>query len=272
MDGNIKELEHKIERAIRLIRAVNRVSSVIIAYSGGKDSDILRFLCKMANVPYTLIYNSTTIDPPFTISRNISLGAKIVRPRYSFFDLIRRHGLPNIQRRFCCSKLKEGYISPRLLLGVRASESNKRKARYVEPTGCRIYSKEKHCDQIFPIFDWSLEDVRTFLIQNDIKLHPIYYNNGVLDVTKRLGCIGCPLQGDRGRADFLQYPKMLRQWCRAYADYVSYHKAINGVYEDMVYHIFYSNHGEQKYEQNFNGLFTPPNAKELLEDFFHVLL
>lgn len=266
------DLEHKVERAIRLIRAVNHVSPVIIAYSGGKDSDVLRFLCKMAGVPFTLVYNSTTIDPEYTISRNISLGATIIRPRYSFFELIRRHGLPNIQRRFCCSKLKEGYIAPRLLLGVRASESVKRSIRYVEPTGCRIYTKEKHCDQIYPIFDWSLEDIKTFIVQNDIKLHPLYYNNGVLDVTKRLGCIGCPLQGDRGCGDFLRYPKMLRQWCRAYAYYVSNHKAINGVYEDIVYHIFYSNHGEQKYEQNFNGLFSPPNAKELLEDYFHVLL
>lgn len=268
----MNDLDHKVDRSIRLIRAVNRVSPVIIAYSGGKDSDVVRILCKLAGVPFTLVYNSTTIDPPYTISRNISLGARIVRPRYSFFELIRRKGLPNLRRRFCCSELKEGYIAPRLLLGVRASESVARSVRYVEPTGCRIYSKEKHCDQIYPIFDWSLEDIEEFVIQNDIQLHPLYYNDGVLDVTNRLGCIGCPLQGDRGRADFLRYPKILRQWCRAYADYVSNHKAVNGIYEDIVYHIFYSNHGTNKYEQNFNGLFTPPNAKELLEDYFHVLL
>lgn len=266
------ELEHKVERAIKLIRAVNRVSDVIVAYSGGKDSDVIRFLCKMAGVNYTLVYNSTTIDPEYTISRNISLGATIIRPRLSFFELIKRKGLPNIQRRFCCSTLKEGFIAPRLLLGVRSAESVKRSLRYVEPTACRIYSSNKHCDQIFPIFDWTLEEIKTFIINNNIQLHPLYYDNGILDITKRLGCIGCPLQGDRGKADFLQYPKMLRLWCRAYSEYVRTHKAINGVYEDMVYHLFYSNHGTIKYEQNFNGIFPAPNAKELLEDYFHVLL
>lgn len=266
------ELEHKVERAIKIIRAVNRCSDVIVAYSGGKDSDVIRLLCKEARVPYTLVYNSTTIDPPFTLSRNLNLGAKIVRPRFSFLQLIERKGLPNLQRRFCCQELKEKFIAPRLLLGVRSSESVKRKLRYKEPTACRIYSTKLHCDQILPIVDWTNEDIKLFVEASKEKMHPLYYVNGKFDVNKRLGCIGCPLQGDRGKADFLQFPKMLRLWCKAYSRYVATHKAINGVYEDIVYHIFYSNHGTNKYEQCFNGLFSAPNAKQLLEDYFHIEL
>lgn len=266
------ELEHKVERAIKLIRAVNRVSDVIVAYSGGKDSDILRTLCQMAGVKYTLVYNSTTIDPPYTIARNLSLGAHIIRPKTNFFDLIKKKGLPDRDRRFCCERLKEGYIAPRLLLGVRAAESTKRAQRYVEPTACRIYSKRKHTDQILPIFDWTLKDVQDFILLNNVQLHPLYYNDGILDVTKRLGCVGCPLQSDNGKQDFIDYPLLLRQWCRAYEFYVSRHKAVEGVYEDIVYHIFYAYKGTTKYNQNFHGLFQAPNAKELLEDYFHVKL
>lgn len=266
------ELEHKVERAIRIIRSVNKISDVIIAYSGGKDSDVLRILCKEAKVPYTLVYNNTTIDPPFTLSRNILLGAYIIRPKLSFLQLIERKGLPSLRRRFCCEELKEKYIAPRLLLGIRANESVKRTQRYTEPTACRIYTKQKRTDQILPILDWTNDDVLEFLSTSNEKVHPLYYVNGQLDVTKRLGCIGCPLQGDRGLHDFLRYPKMLRQWCHAYAKYVETHQAIEGIYEDVVYHIFYSNHKSEKYNQTFHGIFTPPNAKLLLEDYFGIEL
>lgn len=266
------DLEHKVKRAVRIIRSVNRVSDVIIAYSGGKDSDVIRILCKEAKVPYTLVYNNTTIDPPFTLSRNISLGAQIIQPKYTFLQLIERKGIPSLSRRFCCQELKEKYIAPRLLLGIRANESAKRTQRYTEPTACRIYTKNKRTDQILPILDWTEDDIFQFLSSSNETVHPLYYVNGQLDVTKRLGCIGCPLQGDRGLHDFLRYPKMLRQWCRAYTKYVEKHKAVEGIYEDIVYHIFYSNHGEKKYQQAFHGLFAPPNAKQLLEDYFHIEL
>lgn len=265
-------LEKKVSQSVRLIRSVYKAGNVIVAYSGGKDSDVMRHLCIEAKVPFTMVYNSTTIDPPYTISRNLSLGVKIQRPKYTFLELVARKGLPSLTRRWCCELLKEQYIAPRLLLGVRQAESIKRKSRYIEPTSCRVFRGKKKCDQIYPLLTWSDDDISNYIINDSIKCHPLYYDDGIFNVNKRLGCIGCPLLGDRGRSDFIKYPKMLRQWARAYSKYVSSHKAIEGIYEDLVWHLFYSNHGNDKFQQSFHGLFQPPSAKGLLEDYFHIKL
>lgn len=266
----MKDLFDKIEQSIKLIRSVKRAGDVVVAYSGGKDSDVMRRLCELAQVPFTLVYNSTTIDPPGTLARNIRMGAVIQRPSVPFLQLLKRKGLPSLNRRWCCQVLKEQYIAPRLLLGVRASESVKRKQRYIEPTACRVFTKVKHCDQIYPILNWTNSDVEQFINDFNVEVHPLYYVNGKFDVNQRLGCIGCPLLGDRGKRDFLQYPKMLRQWVKCYTQYVSTHKAIEGVYEDILWHIFYSNHKSKQYNQSFHGIFEAPNAKQILEDYFKV--
>lgn len=260
----------RIDQSIRLIRAYNQWKPLLLAYSGGKDSDTIRYLCKMAHVPITMVHNSTTIDYPGTLSYVLNAGATIQRPTLSFFQLVRKKGLPSMFRRFCCHKLKEMYIGSPLLLGIRSDESVKRNKRYTEPSACRIFTTTKHCEQVLPLLMWTNDDICRFVKDNDLIYHPHYYVDGVFDVTRRVGCIGCPLQGDRGVADYLVYPKMLRQLIRAYAEYVKNHKAINGVYEDVTWQLFYSNHHDRQYQQTYNGLFQAPSAQEFLENYFHV--
>lgn len=58
-------MENKIQQAIRLIQSAAKRHGVLeVAYSGGKDSDVILELVKMADVPYRAIYKNTTIDPP----------------------------------------------------------------------------------------------------------------------------------------------------------------------------------------------------------------
>lgn len=264
--------ETKANKAIKMLQSYDKLYNLSLAYSGGKDSDVCLKLCKMAHINVSVVHNVTTIDPPGTIKHCMENGAIIVRPELSFFQLIEKKGLPAMQRRFCCQYLKEKYIADHLILGVRASESVKRAERYKEPTACRVYSKKKSTEQILPIVNFTDADIFHFIEDNNIKLAPHYYDNGKLCTDRRLGCIGCPLKGDRGKADFLMYPRFLRLWVKAYSKYVETHKAVEGVYEDMVYHIFYSNHGEVKYQQNFHGIFPAPDAKEILERFFNIEL
>lgn len=266
----MNDLDKKIDKSIRLLRAYGCRHELTIAYSGGKDSDVLLHLAKMAGVQFTVVHNVTTIDPPGTISHCVKAGAIINRPKMTFFDLIAKKGLPSMFRRFCCSYLKEQYVGKYVALGIRRCESVKRAARYDEPTACRVYPGGKESEQVFPILEWTDEDVAQFVSDEHLQCHPLYYVDGHFDVTQRLGCLGCPLQSDRGRGDFLKYPKLLRQYVKAYQRYVSTHKAVNGVYEDIVFQLFYSNHGERKFEQTFHGLFAPPNAKEMLQDYFHI--
>lgn len=264
-------IDKKVANSVRLLQSYAKRHKLILAYSGGKDSDVCRRLCQIADIEVELVYNNTTIDPPGTISRNLRLGARIQRPEYSFYELVAKKGLPSMFRRFCCEKLKEQFIAPYLIIGVRASESVRRAARYTEPTACRVYSKKLVTETIMPLYNWTQEDLAQFIEQERLSLHPHYYDeNGELHLERRLGCIGCPLQGDRGKADYLRYPKHFRLLCSSYAKYVESHKAVVDVYADILYHLFYSNHGTEKFNQAFNGLFAPPDAKKILEDYFHI--
>lgn len=266
---DIQKTEKRIDQAIRLLQAYNRFTNLTLAYSGGKDSDVVLQLCRIAHVPVDIVHNCTTIDPPGTLSYCQSRGAIINRPKQTFFQLIDKKGLPSMFRRFCCKELKEQYIAKHLVLGIRADESNKRKKRYKMPSSCFVYSSKLTTEQVLPIVFWNLVDELYFIEQEMLRLNPYYYQDGYLNLNRRVGCIGCPLQSDRGRADFIQYPKFLRQWCHHYANYVSTHKAIEGVYEDIVWHIFYSNHGDEKYKQTYHGLFPAQSAKDFLQEYFN---
>ena len=66
------ELQKKVDRAVKLIQAAGKVAEqhghpLEICYSGGKDSDVILELAKMAGIKYRAIYKNTTIDPPGTI-------------------------------------------------------------------------------------------------------------------------------------------------------------------------------------------------------------
>ena len=58
------ELHDKIQHAVKLIRTFAKGKVVEVCYSGGKDSDVILELAKMAGVKYRAIYKNTTIDPP----------------------------------------------------------------------------------------------------------------------------------------------------------------------------------------------------------------
>lgn len=57
-------LEEKIKRAVKLLRSFGKDKVVEVSYSGGKDSDVILELVKMAGIDYRAIYKNTTIDPP----------------------------------------------------------------------------------------------------------------------------------------------------------------------------------------------------------------
>lgn len=269
----MESIEKKINQSLQLIRAYSKQHNLALAYSGGKDSDICLRLCKLAHVEVEIVYNNTTIDPPQTISRNIKQGAFINRPELSFYQLVAQKGIPNRIRRFCCQYLKERYISSYVIVGVRKAESVKRLIRYKEPTSCYIYRKNLVSELIYPILNWTQADIKDFILMENLQLHPNYYDsNGQLCIERRLGCIGCPLTGDRGKADFLKYPKALRQLVRNALIFEKNHNSNRNVYYELVKHLFYSNHGQYKYHCHYCGLFEKPDSKALLESYFHVNL
>lgn len=215
------ELKKKIDLAIRLLKAAEKKAAdvgqpVEICYSGGKDSEVILELAKMAGINYRAIYKNTTIDPPGTISHVLSKGVEMVRPKITFVELMKKKGWPLRQVRFCCSELKEYKILDYAVVGIRREESRKRAERYQEPEICRVYNAREKTRQYLPILDWTLQDVVDFLKERDIQCAPHYYDaDGAFHPERRLGCMGCPMMSRKQRIrEFERHPNMVKLYLR----------------------------------------------------------
>ena len=105
-------------------------SKYYVAYSGGKDSDVLRILFELSGVPYDLVHNHTTVDAPETVNyiRTIP-NIQISYPKITMWELIVKKRMPPTRLvRYCCEHLKErGGIGRFVATGVRWAESQNRK-------------------------------------------------------------------------------------------------------------------------------------------------
>lgn len=270
------DLEKKECQAIDLIRSASSQHEYVVSYSGGKDSQVLLHLFKLAKVSYQIIYKNTTIDPPGTLGFVTRNGATILEPRRTFFELIRKKGLPSFSRRFCCTELKEGYISKYLSLGIRAAESQSRNERYNAPEACRKYTKTKVTCQLLPLVFWSENDISDYIINAGVNCHPLYYDEkGVFHAERRLGCMGCPLPWDRSKDDFYQYPKLVKLWCRNLDVFRKTHPnssactLFSNAYEQFAHNLFY--HDYNKFKLTTTGFF-PVDWREKLSELFNIKL
>ena len=134
-DGEICD---KVEIAIKRLKAFCPQEGYYVAFSGGKDSQCVYHLCKMAGVPFDAHYNVTSVDPPELV-RFIKKNYPDVKLEHqndkdgkpiTMWSLIPEHGTPPTRIiRYCCEKLKETNGAGRFTVtGVRASESSNRKA------------------------------------------------------------------------------------------------------------------------------------------------
>lgn len=275
------ELQKKIDRAIKLIRLYDNPNEPVeVAFSGGKDSAVILQLVREAGINYRAIYKNTTIDPPYTIKYCKENGVEIMQPkRGTFFEIITRKGYPNRFRRFCCSELKEYKILDKAIMGVRRDESVRRSKAYKEPTQCRFYgSKREHVEAIYPILDWTLQDVADFVADRQIKLHPLYYRaDGSIDFSRRLGCMCCPLASHKKRIEeFKAHPNMVKYYIRGGQIYLKEHPTHKAAeqyadaYEYFVRDLFYPN--ETDWQDFKNGIFTNENFdfKGFLENYFNI--
>lgn len=205
------------------------------AFSGGKDSCVIKELCRMAGVNVTWYYNLTTVDPPELIQfiRQHHPDVQICKPEMSMWQLIPKKLMPPTQvGRYCCLVLKEnGGISRTVLTGVRWAESDNRKNNrgLIETDKTktkRIVFKmdndeARRMAEICPtkgmhvlniIIDWTLADVWEFIKRYNIP-YCCLYDEG----HDRIGCIGCSLAGKKGmERDFKRWPKFKQAYLRAF--------------------------------------------------------
>ena len=127
------------------------------------------------------------------------------------------------------------------------------------------------------------ERIRTLPIslKTEILCAPVYYDeNGQFHVERRLGCIGCPLASDNGKKDFLQYPKLLKQFIKAQQRYLDTHTdtkayaAFDGNAYNCVYKRLFC-HTMEDYRLAISGGLFPDQAidtKKFLEEYFGIEL
>lgn len=143
--GNIRD---KVQAAIDRLRTFEPEEGYYLAFSGGKDSQCVYHLAKMAGVKFDAHYAVTSVDPPELVQFIKSHYPDVAfdrqyysdgEPRHYFNDgrpkpitmwsLIGDHTLPPTRKvRYCCAALKEPGGAERVTVtGVRWAESVRRR-------------------------------------------------------------------------------------------------------------------------------------------------
>lgn len=211
-------LETKIQKSIGLIQMYERKAiemnkaGYYLAFSGGKDSVVIKQLAIESGVKFKSFYNLTTIDPPELV-RFIKTHHPDVtwsRPSIPMTQAVYATsvGLPSRRNRWCCKLYKEGGGNDSIkIIGVRIAESARRAKIWRE----FVVSEKYKSKTLAPICYWTDDDVWNF-----IKSRNLPYCNLYDEGFKRLGCIGCPLASDSDRmAQFARWPKYEAMWKKA---------------------------------------------------------
>jgi phosphoadenosine phosphosulfate reductase len=229
-------LQSKIEYSIALLRKCEQMAlnmdpenGFYLAFSGGKDSQVLYHIAKMAGVKFKAHMNLTSVDPPEVIrfvKRNYP-DVELIKPKMSIYDMaLKKHFIPTRTIRWCCAEYKEMSGAGKVtLIGIRHAESQRRSKRNELETSDRKFSgsfdqfsehKEKMVtcvggkDKILvsPIISWTDKDVWDFLNGNNIEHCPLY-DEGY----KRIGCILCPMANYQQKVkDMKRFPHVRHKW------------------------------------------------------------
>lgn len=242
LQDKIQESIAFLQKAEKLALKLNPEGGFYVGFSGGKDSQVVLELCKLAGVKHTVYHNVTTNDNATTIRfiHQKYPEAQFVVPKESYFRMIERYGLPTRLRRWCCQRFKERIgVGNVVVTGVRAEESRKR-AEYAEITKyARNKSDRKEVDLdkmrdnefqcvggrdkflIYPILRWTAEDVWEFIKDRGLPINPCY------DKYKRVGCVFCPFSPARDIRDYIkEHPKQYQALLHSIEKYLE--RSVNG--------------------------------------------
>ena len=123
-----------------------------LAFSGGKDSVVIKVLADMAGVKYDAHYNLTSVDPPELVQFiktfsdvQIDIPKDKEGHQITMWNLIPKKKMPPTRLiRYCCKELKEiGGQGRMVITGVRWAESSNRKNNQGEITVMTTRKKER---------------------------------------------------------------------------------------------------------------------------------
>jgi phosphoadenosine phosphosulfate reductase len=131
-----------------------------LAFSGGKDSQCLYHVAKIAGVPFKSYMNLTSIDPPQVImfvKRNYP-SVLLNKPVDSIYNIAveKKFLLPSRIIRWCCAELKEGGGAGTVCLtGIRKAESPKRAKRSPVEVSNRSFA-----GSLEDFYKWQFEQIK----------------------------------------------------------------------------------------------------------------
>lgn len=158
-------LQKKIVHSVELLRKAEKIALLYnkndgfwLAFSGGKDSQCLYHVAKLAGVKFKAHMSLTSIDPPDVIRfvRTQYPSVDMMKPFVSIYQrAIQKRIVPTKRVRWCCADFKEtagaGNVT---LIGIRASESSRRARRHEVETRTHKFS-----GNIDEFSDWQKEQI-----------------------------------------------------------------------------------------------------------------
>ena len=272
-------LARKIRYSVDLIRKSEKMglrldpeNGFYNTFSGGKDSQVLYYLVKLAGVKHKTHMNLTSVDPPEVIRfvRTQYPDVELIRPKTSIYDMAKKkHMLPTRRIRWCCAEFKETSGAGKVtLIGIRKEESARRAKRQEISASIKGKRSEQTFDQwseheeqmvscvggkdkilVLPIIHWTERDVWEFLNANHIP-HCELYDRGYT----RIGCICCPMSNYRQKIrEIERWPHVKRNWIKTIRWLID-----NG----------YVNHNFSDAETGFRWWISGKNYQEFYADEF----
>ena len=250
-----EELKQKIDMSIKRLQSFCPEEGYYLAFSGGKDSVVVKKLLDMSGCKYDAHYRVTSVDPPELVRFIKDVHGDVAReiPHYSdgspitMWNLIpKKMMLPTRVARFCCQSLKEdGGDGRKTVTGVRWDESYNRKTNQGAVT---IYKKGGIDPEIEESDFFAKTPKGGVVLVNDNEesrrmIESCYKRtktviNPIIEWTdqdvwefireenvpycslydegfKRLGCIGCPMADKQRLKEFARWPKYKQMYLRA---------------------------------------------------------
>ena len=190
------------------------ISGYVVAFSGGKDSQVILDLVSRVIPPekYTVVFTNTGMELPCTIDTvvNTEMYYKKKYPEFKLIhaksdkdalELWKNYGPPSRFSRWCCSVLKTALFGrkmkellktdkqPKLVVfeGVRNDESARRS------TYGRVGEGVKHVNLIScrAILKWNVSEIYLYMYKNGIEVNSAYKMG-----LERVGCGVCPFASD----------------------------------------------------------------------------
>lgn len=177
-----------------------------VAWSGGKDSTLVLWLCLKLKPDILTVFNNTGVEYPETVKFISRLrdewGVNLVetKPLKTFWDIVAVKGFMNKSKNsngshggVCCADLKEypmeralrQYHIDAIFTGTTAPESRQRQFTALRLGACYTY-KKTGVRKVHPILWWSENEVRQYHADMNIPLNPMYERG-----CDRIGCMPC---------------------------------------------------------------------------------